>query len=92
MGLTFYPIEDTAVLNIFRQGLCPFMKAIQKTTETYCRPDEVDVDAIFDEIIDTVERNQINNQLSREWYQFIRSPMNRTLESEHGILIDTNLE
>ena len=91
MGLTFYPIEDTAVLNRFRQRLCPFMKAIQKTTKSgLFQSDEKE--SICDEIIRTARSNQVNNQLSREWCQFIRNPLNRTLDSEHDNLIATNLE
>ena len=89
MGLTFYPIEDTAVLNRFRQGLCPFMKAIQKTTK---RITTLEKESTCDEIIRTARLNQINNQLSREWYHFIRNPLNQPLESEHENLIATNLE
>ena len=89
MGLTFYPIEDTAVLNRFRQGLCPFMKAIQKTTKSRINYRE---ESICDEIIRTAQSNQIKNQLSREWYHFIRNPLNQTLDSEHDNLIATNLE
>ena len=91
MGLTFYPIEDTAVLNRFRQGLCPFMKAIQKTTGTE-RKSQIEIGSVCDEIIRTARLNQINNRLSREWYHFIRNPSNRTLDSEHDDLIATNLE
>ena len=90
MGLTFYPIEDTAVLIRFRQGLCPFMKAIQKTTK--CDPVPFENPAICDEIIRAARSNQINNQLSREWFNFIRNPLNRTLDSEHDNFIATNLE
>ena len=89
MGLTFYPIEDTAALEGFRQGLCPFMKAIQKTTKSGRNYGE---ESTCDEIIRTARSNQINNQLSREWYQFIKNPLNQTLDSEHDNLIDTNLE
>ena len=91
MGLTFYPIEDTAVLNRFRQGLCPFMKAIQKTTETKAT-NQFEIGSICDEIIRAARSNQINNQLSRLWYHFIRNPLNRTLESEHDSLMAINLE
>ena len=91
MGLTFYPIEDEATLQRFRQRLCPFMKAIQKTTKNeYMTKDEIE--PIFDEIIRTARSNQINNQLSREWYQFVQQPLNQTLDSEHDNLIATNLE
>ena len=98
MGLTFYPIEDIVVLNRFRQQLCPFMKAIQKTTKieyesSINTPDDHDEkESIFDEIIRTARSNQVNNQLSGEWFQFIRNPLNRTLESEHDNLIAANLE
>ena len=91
MGLTFYPIEDVATLERLRQGLCPFMKAIQKTTKTR-EINGNERNSICDEIIDTARSNQINNQLSRDWYQFIQNPLNRTLNSEHDNLIATNLE
>ena len=91
MGPTFYPIEDTAVLNRFRHGLCPFMKAIQKTTKNEEISDD-DIESICDEIIRTAQSNQITNQLSPEWYQFIRNPLDRTIHSEHDNLIATNLE
>ena len=91
MGLTFYPIEDSTALEELRRQLCPFMTAIQKTTES-----RLDVlgfkELICNEIIETARSNQINNQLSREWYHFIRNPLNLTLESEHKNLIATNLE
>ena len=90
MGLTFYPIEDTAVLNRFRQQLCPFMKAIQETTISGHLL--VEKEPKCDEIIRTARSNQINNQLSREWYNFIRNPLNQTLDNEHDALIATNLE
>ena len=86
MGLSFYPIEDEVTLERFRQRLCPFMKAIQKTTKS--KP--TDAESICDEIIGTARSNQINNQLSREWYQFIRHPLNQTLDSENNNLIATN--
>ena len=91
MGLTFYPIEDDAIRETFRQRLCPFMEAIQKTTKS----DPISYDEreeIFDEIIDAARANQITNQLSREWYQFIQHPSNETLDAEHGNLIAMNLK
>ena len=91
MGLTFYPIEDEASLERFRQGLCPFMKAIKKTTKNE-ELNDVEIKSICDEIICTARSNQISNQLSLEWYQFIRHPSNQTLNSEHDNLIATNLE
>ena len=91
MGLTFYPIEDTATLEKFRQGLCSFMKAIQKTTKNEEISDD-DIESICDEIIRTARLNQINNQLSLEWYNFIRNPFNRTLDAEHVNLIAINFE
>ena len=89
MGLTFYPIESHAVIEVFRQRLCPFMKAIQKTTKSVIGSSEK---SIFDEIIRTAELNQINNQLSREWFNYIRIPINQTIDREHDNLIATNLE
>ena len=91
MGLTFYPIEDKATLERFRRGLCQFMMAIQKTTNTEGIT-EVERVSICDEIIRTARSNQINNQLSSEWYQFIQNPLNQTLDSEHDNLIAINLE
>ena len=91
MGLTFYPIEDNAALDTFRQRLCPFMKAIQKTTKSgYMTSD--DRELICDEIFRTARSNEINNQLSREWYNFVQNPLNRTLDCEHDSLIGVNLE
>ena len=92
MGLTFYPIEDEATLRAFRQRLCPFMKAIQKTTKSEEIMTDEEKESICDEIIGTARLNQINNQLSREWFQFIQNPLNRTLDSEHDNLIATNIE
>ena len=91
MGFTFYPIENKATLKRFRQGLCPFMEAIRKTTKSeYIGENERN--SICDETIDTARSNRINNQLSREWYQFIQNQSNRTLGSEHDNLIATNLK
>ena len=89
MGLTFYPIEDTSVLNRLRQRLCPFMQAVQKTTTS---KEIVSKESICDEIIRAARLNQINNQLSPEWYNFIRNPFNRTLDAEHDNLIAINFE
>ena len=91
MGLTFYPIENNAVLEAFRQGLCPFMKAIQKTMKSGVIFDN-EIISTFDEIIRTAELNQTNNQLSREWFNYIRIPINQTIDREHDNLIATNLE
>ena len=91
MGLTFYPIENDDALRAFRRGLCPFMKVIQKTTESGSN-DEIDRESIFDEIIRAAQSNQISNQLSRQWFNYIRAPFNRTLDKEHQNLIATNLE
>ena len=91
MGLTFYPIENTAVLDCLRKHLCPFMKAIQKTTKSgFITIDKRE--SILEEIIRTARSNQINNQLSSGWYHFIRNPKNRTLGSEYDNLVATNLE
>ena len=90
MGLTFYPIECITTLQAFRQQLCPFMKAIQKTTKF-----NLDVHervSICDEIISAARSNQINNQLSRQWFNYIRAPVNRTINDEHDNLIAANLE
>ena len=89
LGLTFYPIEDPAILERFRHQLFPFMKAIQKTTTSEFVDNESE---ILDEIIHTARSGQISNQLSAEWYQFIQAPINRTLNKEHDILVATNLK
>ena len=52
MGLSFYPIEDNATLERFRQRLCPFLKAIQKTTKSG-RMTEDEKESICNEVIDT---------------------------------------
>ena len=92
MGLTFYPIEDNAVLQVFRQQLCPFMKAIQKTTRSEIIGFISEANETFDEVIEAARLNQINNQLSRQWFDYIRAPLNQTLDEEHNNLIATNLE
>ena len=91
MGLTFYPIENHAALELFRQRLCPFMKAIQKTTKSKFIG-SAEEESVYDEVIRTAELNQINNQLSPEWFNYIRFPINRTLDKEHDNLIAANLE
>ena len=65
------------------------MKAIQKTTTSDYVNNQ---DQIFDEIIRTARSGQMTNQLSAEWYQFIRSPINRTLDREHDNLVASNLK
>ena len=89
LGFTFYPIEDQAILERFRARLCPFMKAIQKTTTSGIVINEHE---IFDEIIRTAKSGQMTNQLSAEWYQFIQAPNNRTLDREHDNLVASNLK
>ena len=89
MGLTFYPIEDSTALEELRRQLCPFMKALRRTTEGY---KQKYVYSICNKIIETARSNQINNQLSRQWFDYIRTPLNRTLDEEHDNLIATNLE
>ena len=64
------------------------MKAIQKTTTTGM----VNENQVFDEIMRTARSGQISTQLSREWYQFIQAPINRTLDTEHENLVASNLE
>ena len=91
MGLTFYPIEDDTILQKFRRHLCPFMKAIKKTTKIGS-VEKGEIESICDEIICTARSNQISNQLSHDWYQYIRSPRNLTLDLEHDKLVATNLE
>ena len=88
MGLTFYPIECNTTLQAFRQHLCPFMKAIQKATNR----NEHEQKSVFDEIIRAARSNQINNQLSHQWFNYIRHPINQTINDEHDNLIAINLE
>ena len=92
MGLTFYPIEDTTALEAFRQRLSPFMKAIQKTTTSEDFEAQEEIESIFDEIINTARSYNGEDQLSAEWYQYIRNTSNRTLGKEHDQLIAANLE
>ena len=94
LGLTFYPIEGPAFLERFRRRLCPFIKAIQGIPK--CQA--MNANPVFDEII-RAARSQINRrsgqitkQLSAEWHQFIRTPMNQTLNREHDELVAANLK
>ena len=91
MGLTFYPIEDTAVLRVFQQRLSPFMKAIQKTTtsEGFSQNERR---SIFDKVINAARSYNGDDQLSVEWYQYIRDTSNKTLGKEHDKMIAANLE
>merc|ERR1712048_866606 len=66
MGLTFYPVEDVTVLQMFRQRLSHFMKAIQKTTtseyiESHKRA------TTFDKVINAARSYNGEDQLSAEW-------------------------
>ena len=93
MGLTYYPIEDVTILRTFREQMSPFMKAIQKTTRgiwynTIFNQSE----SIFDEIINAARSYNGDDQLSAEWYQYIRDTSNQTLGKEHDGLIAANLE
>ena len=67
------------------------MKAIQKTT--YIEREDDD-ETIFDEIIRTAKSNQISQNLSTEWYQFIKQPTKQTvcqtLHEEHDNLVASN--
>ena len=65
------------------------MKAVQKTTTSDFNFNQ---DEIFAEIIRTAQSGQMTNQLSAEWYRFIRAPMNRTLDREHDNLVAANLK
>ena len=65
------------------------MKAIQKTTTSEYVDNQSE---IIDEIIGTARSGQMTNQLSAEWYQFIRAPINRTLDREHDNLVAANLK
>ena len=91
MGLTFYPIEDNTVLQMFRQQLSPFMKAIQKTTKSGSTDDNI-MKYICDEIINAARSYNGDDQLSAEWYQYIRDTSNQTLGKEHDKMIAANLE
>ena len=71
------------------------MKAVQKAIEikiTNIKPNDPAIEIICSEIIETARSNQINNQLSRQWFDFIRAPLNRTLDEEHNNLVATNLK
>ena len=92
MGLTFYPIEDITVLRIFRQRLSPFMKAIQKTTKTEWNLNKDERKSICDKVINAARSYNGDDQLSAEWYQYIRDTSNQTLGKEHDKLIAANLE
>ena len=92
MGLTFYPIEDNTVLLAFRNRLSPFMKAIQKTTKSGFIREKEKRESIFDEVINTARSYNGDDQLSVEWYQYIRQTSNQTLGQEHDGLIAANLE
>ena len=92
MGLTFYPIECNTTLQKFRQQLCPFMKAIQKVMKIHHSNNYDERESFCDEVIDAARSYQINNQLSRQWFGYIRAPVNRTLNEEHDNLIAINLE
>ena len=89
MGLTFYPIEDNTALEIFRMQLSPFMKAIQKTTTADINTDR---ESIFDEVINAARSYNGDDQLSAQWYQYIRDTSNKTLGEEHDKLVAANLE
>ena len=91
MGLTFYPIEDITILQMFRKRLSPFMKAIQKTTISgYIGEDGRK--SICDIVINAARSYNGDDQLSAEWYQYIRETSNQTLGKEHDKLIAANLE
>ena len=91
MGLTFYPIEDNTVLQVFRERLSPFMKAIQKTT-TSGGTSVNERKSICDEVINAARSYNVDDQLSVEWYQYIRDTSNKTLDKEHYKMIAANLE
>ena len=85
LGLTFYPIEEAAILERFRLGLCPFIRAIQKTTSSGL----VFVSEVFEEILSSARSGQITNQLSAEWFQFIQAPVNQTLNKDDLVVANT---
>ena len=91
MGLTFYPIEDIKLLKVLRERLSLFMKAIQKTT-TSDEIEESEIKSIFEEVINAARSYNGDDQLSVEWYQYIRDTSNQTLGKEHDGLIAANLE
>ena len=79
MGLTFYPIENVTVLQVFRQRLSPFMRAVQKTTTSEYITEYGRKESICDEVINAARPYNGDDQLSVEWYQYIRDTSNRTL-------------
>ena len=89
MGLTFYPIEDIAVLQMFRKRLSPFMKAIQKTTTSGFTDDD-EIESIFDEVITAARSYNDDDQLSAEWSKYIRDTSNNTLTNENEKLVATD--
>ena len=96
MGLTFYPIEDITVLQEFRKKLSPFMKAIQRTTETLNVFDDDEEKirlSIFNEVMKTAQSYRNGDDiLSAAWSQHIQRTSKSTLNKEHAKLIGTNLQ
>ena len=68
------------------------MKAVQKAMKIHHSNTDYERESFCDEVIRAARLNQINNQLSRQWFIYIRAPVNRTLNEEHDNLIATNLE
>ena len=91
MGFTFYPIEDIKLLKVLRERLSLFMKAIQKTT-TSDEIEEDEIKSIFEEVINAARSYNGDDQLSAEWYQYIRNTSNLTLGMEHDQLIAANFD
>ena len=67
------------------------MKAIQKTT-TSEYVNEIERDSICDEVITAARSYNGDDQLSADWYRYIRQTSNQTLDKEHDKLIAANLE
>ena len=91
MGLTFYPIEDITELEKFRRGLSSFMKAVQKTT----RSEDIPLDEVIstcDKVITAAGSYNDQDELSRDWYHYIRDTSNQTIGEEHDKLIAASLE
>ena len=68
------------------------MKAIQKATSSELSSITDNYNELFDEILHAARSGQVINQLSAEWYQFIRAPKNLTLNREHDGLVAANLK
>ena len=74
------------------------MEAIQKTTKTenntstskMSKMYSCEIESIFDEVITAARSYNDDDQLSAEWYQYIRDTSNNTLTNENRKLIATD--